>query len=375
MTEPAAYAYEKLGMILENASDYRGAVNAWETAFDFCQAHGVSGTAQLCLGCLAFVFRKTGEWDRAVGVCRDVLAAGEGPRSARCAAVGQLGFIHTLRGEPRRGRPLLINSLAQAYQAEFIIMKIDSVWGLARADQLEEAYDGAEARCLQLLDLARESEDGHYPVPALRWAATWFASRGAAAETGACAECLARLASSTGSAEALAALAHVLGEIAFLDGDPDRASQQFLQALEHLRELELPLDRAETQMRAGVALAGVGEREAGIERLTDCYRAARKLGARPLAAQAAQELATLGERVERRLGRRAARALESNGLTRRELEIVRLVAVGRTNREIARELFLSPRTVEMHVSHALTKLRCRSRVEVAARAAEAGLLI
>ena len=53
---------------------------------------------------------------------------------------------------------------------------------------------------------------------------------------------------------------------------------------------------------------------------------------------------------------------------------MRLVAVGRTNREIAQELFLSPRTVDMHVRNILRKLDCRSRVEAAHRARELGLL-
>jgi DNA-binding CsgD family transcriptional regulator len=53
---------------------------------------------------------------------------------------------------------------------------------------------------------------------------------------------------------------------------------------------------------------------------------------------------------------------------------MRLVADGRTNREIAAELFLSPRTVDMHVRNILAKLDCRSRVEASAKAGEAGLL-
>jgi DNA-binding NarL/FixJ family response regulator len=48
--------------------------------------------------------------------------------------------------------------------------------------------------------------------------------------------------------------------------------------------------------------------------------------------------------------------------------------VGRTNREIAQDLFLSPRTVDMHVRNILRKLDCRSRVEAANRAGELGLL-
>ena len=75
-----------------------------------------------------------------------------------------------------------------------------------------------------------------------------------------------------------------------------------------------------------------------------------------------------------RLGPKAAAHADGPGLTRRELEVVRLVAVGRTNREIATELFLSPRTVDMHVRNLLRKLDCRSRVEAAQRARELALL-
>ena len=54
--------------------------------------------------------------------------------------------------------------------------------------------------------------------------------------------------------------------------------------------------------------------------------------------------------------------------------MVRLLALGRTNREIAHELFLSPRTVDMHVRNMLAKLGCRSRTEATGRAHELGLL-
>jgi DNA-binding CsgD family transcriptional regulator len=93
-----------------------------------------------------------------------------------------------------------------------------------------------------------------------------------------------------------------------------------------------------------------------------------------LARAAAEELAGLGEKVERRLGRRAAGELDHAGLSRREVEVLRLVSVGRTNREIAQALFLSPRTIDMHVRNILTKLDCRSRTEATRRAAELGLL-
>jgi DNA-binding NarL/FixJ family response regulator len=124
-----------------------------------------------------------------------------------------------------------------------------------------------------------------------------------------------------------------------------------------------------------VVLAAAGEREPALERLASAYRTARRLGARPLAMRAAEETARLGESVERRLGRRAAATHDGAGLSRREVEVMRLLAVGRTNREIARELFLSPRTVDAHVRSIFSKLGCRSRVEATARAGELGLLV
>ena len=100
---------------------------------------------------------------------------------------------------------------------------------------------------------------------------------------------------------------------------------------------------------------------------------ARQLAARPLAGRAANAIEELGESVEQRLGRAAADG-DAAALTRRETEVVRLVAEGRTNREIAAELFLSPRTVDMHVRNILAKLDCRSRVEASIKAGEIGLL-
>ena len=117
-----------------------------------------------------------------------------------------------------------------------------------------------------------------------------------------------------------------------------------------------------------------GSASAAVERFAEAHVTARRLGAAPLAAQAADEVAKLGESVERRLGRRAAADHENAGLSRRELEVMRLVASGRTNREIAGELVLSTRTVDMHVRNILTKLRCRSRTEAAAKAGDLGLL-
>jgi DNA-binding NarL/FixJ family response regulator len=61
-------------------------------------------------------------------------------------------------------------------------------------------------------------------------------------------------------------------------------------------------------------------------------------------------------------------------LTPRQLDVLRAVARGRTDKEIAGELSLSPRTVEMHVSRALAALACANRAQAVRKAAALGLL-
>lgn len=370
----AAEAYYRLATALSVASDYPASRDAYLTAVDFCQSRGLAPIAHICLACLAVVLRQTGEWNRAVQLCRDVLADEGAPLPARAVAAGMLGSIRTLRGERRRARGLLLEANAQARQLGSTPLELDSAWGLAMADELDGASRSAANWCRSVRDRWEQTEDRHFAIPPLVWAATFFAARGPESDMRACAHALAQIAAGTRSPEALAGLAHALGECALLDGDPAQAARHFDQALELLNRLEMPYGRAQTLVRAGVALAAAGSREMAVERLIGAYRIARKLGARPLATRAAEQLTALGERVERRLGRRATNYLEHASLSRRELEVLRLIAAGRTNREIARELFLSPRTVEMYAGNILAKLNCASRAEATHRAHELRLL-
>jgi DNA-binding NarL/FixJ family response regulator len=72
--------------------------------------------------------------------------------------------------------------------------------------------------------------------------------------------------------------------------------------------------------------------------------------------------------------RAAGAATITLGLSPRELEVLALVAAGRTNGQIARELFISPKTAGVHVTHILDKLGVNSRVEAAIVAARAGIV-
>jgi DNA-binding CsgD family transcriptional regulator len=371
LTPVAAELYQRLSLVLYDSADYRRAQETLDTALALCGASGESGTEVACVTCMVYVLRECGEWPEALRLGRDLIASG----TAVWVAEGLVGGIYGFQGKLSAARRLLSSAFATASQLGHYNMSVDTTAGLARVAAADGADEEAAAQCRSLLARWQSSEDHHYAIKGLRWGAAFFARRGDLAGAHACAEALTTISSETGHADALAALAHAIGETALADGDADTAAEQLGHAVELHRGLDLPFERAEIELRAGVALAAAGEREPALERLGDAYRAARKLGARPLAAEAAREVSELGESVLQRLGRRAAADADTAGLSRRELEVVRLVAVGRTNREIAQELFLSPRTVDMHVRSIFRKLDCRSRVQAAHRAGELGLLV
>ena len=97
-----------------------------------------------------------------------------------------------------------------------------------------------------------------------------------------------------------------------------------------------------------------------------------RLGARPLAAAVARRLRELGVRGLARGPRPTTRANPAN-LTARELEVLRLLVEGRSNRQIAEQLFISNKTASVHVTNLLAKLGVHSRLEAAAMARRLGL--
>ena len=351
--------------MLYDSADYRRAEEALDTALGLCRVDGDESTEVACVTCLAYVLRERGEWSRASEMCRELIDAG----SVRLGRAGAARRDPRLPGQAQR-RAAHAGRLAGDLRAARPLPHVDRLdrgrsptWRRPRARTTRRPSTSASCS-----SAGSDCEDHHFAVWGLHWASGYLAGRGDRAGAHACAEALTRIASTTGHPYALAALAHAIGETALLDGDADTAAEQLARAVEIHRGLDVPFERAQIELRAGVALAAAGDRETALERLGGAYRTARKLGARPLAAEAATEVATLGGSVSRRVERARARAL-----TRRELEVVRLIAVGRTNRDVAQELFLSPRTVDMHVRHILRKLDCHSRVEAAHRAHELGL--
>ncbi|MGW3194590.1 helix-turn-helix transcriptional regulator [Streptomyces sp. NPDC001118] len=144
--------------------------------------------------------------------------------------------------------------------------------------------------------------------------------------------------------------------------------------------LDRPYDLARVRHRlAGALLAeadgGDDERDRALELLRLAAAVAAHLGARPLA----DAVARLAQRARLTLTRASRDSLApvdpaaALGLTSRERDVLRLVSAGRSNRRIAEELFISPKTASVHVSNILSKLGVSGRGEAAALAHRLGL--
>jgi tetratricopeptide (TPR) repeat protein len=208
LTEAAADAYYRLASALEHAAGYPEALDAYAAASDFCRREGIPGTAQICFACLAPVMVKTGEWDRAVEVCRSIVDAGDNPATARMVAAAQLGMVHVLRGQGTRSRRLLADSLGFGSRNELFGLEVEAAYGLVRADALGGRVDDALRRARDLTGRIAGSEERHYSVPALRWLTTFFAGQGLTSDLARAAELLSRTAGILGTAEAVAGLGH-----------------------------------------------------------------------------------------------------------------------------------------------------------------------
>jgi DNA-binding CsgD family transcriptional regulator len=286
------------------------------------------------------------------------------------------GLVLVARGRTSEGRPLLLELAGYGRRFRHTPSLVEALHGLALADEVDGKLEAAAERTRELLEAGHAtSSDGNHYAPTLRWASAFFAAQGDAKHVNACAAALAEVAERFGGADVLAGVAHAVGEASLLAGEPEEAGRHFERAIGLLHEVAAPFETALTKLRAGPAFVARGDRDVGVNCIVDAYRTFRRLGAQPFAGRAAALLKELGEPIDRRLGRGAAGKLERSGLTRRELEVIRLVAVGRTNAEIATELVLSPRTIEMHVANAMSKLGCRSRTEATARAHALGIVL
>jgi DNA-binding NarL/FixJ family response regulator len=155
-------------------------------------------------------------------------------------------------------------------------------------------------------------------------------------------------------------------------GQSSRAADLFARSAQAWQELPRPYDALLAAERQAHCLVQAGQVEAGLPVLSEAFAGLAELGARGDAMRVMHALRGHGVEVKRPWwgGRRGY----GDQLSPRELDVVRLLVSGRTNRDIASVLYLSPKTVAGHVDAAMRKLRVTSRTALAVRVVEAGIV-
>ena len=151
------------------------------------------------------------------------------------------------------------------------------------------------------------------------------------------------------------------GSVELNAGDPHSALVSLRLASERWHDLEAPYEAARVRVLVGLACRALGDDDTAAMELEAARSVFERLGAVPDV-----------DRVDAL--RRPEASADAHGLTARELQVLRLVAAGATNKAIAAELVLSERTVDRHVSNILMKLRVPTRAAATAFAYEHKLI-
>lgn len=267
--------------------------------------------------------------------------------------------VHALRGEWDLADAHLRRCAAAPHSYEVMVVPA----ALAKAQHAEARADyetvvRALAPLAELTDRPDLDEPGFWPWHDVYANALVMTNRPADAD--AFLVPLERLAAERGHRSTQARLGYVRGRILGAQGDVDAAAARFDRALELLRGLPLPYERARVCFAYGQTLRRAGRRrdaDVVLHQARDLYLA---LGARVYVERCDREL-TASARPPR------SGDVDMAKLTAQERAVATLVAAGMTNKQAAGELYLSVKTVQFHLTRIYGKLGIRSRGELAAR--------
>jgi DNA-binding CsgD family transcriptional regulator/tetratricopeptide (TPR) repeat protein len=363
-------AYQRLADCHEHGSDYGSARDIFMKAAERCALEGSPMQREACRACALAVLLQTGEWPLALRIADEVVADPASPAWARAFGIGIGGVIQAMRGEFRSARPRLRDGLRSARAVGFRSIEHALLRSLALCEWYERKPALALEHARSALRVWSQGEEVHHIVPTACILASLFASHDDAEGVAQCVRAASTAAQATGQAEALAGLAFTMGESQLVAGAAAEAAREFARALELAEGLPLPFWRACTVRRLGEAKARQTNTGSAIQHLRAAIDLFHSLGATPFVQEATKRLAGLAPDALSAADERR----QHGGLTPRQRQILAHVARGGTDKEIARILRLSPRTIEMHVSRLMATLRCRTRSEAVARALEMRLL-
>ncbi|MFF5286447.1 AAA family ATPase [Streptomyces sp. NPDC013171] len=378
----ATRAHINLSSSMEALGRSAEAVEIAVTGIELARSRGLVDSAGWIRANLAESLVSLGEWDRSKEEAELLLRSGASSTKPGGTALLQLAHLATFRGEPARAAEHLAEARARYGTRDPIPQYTLPM------EQAAIAIAAAEGRLADVREqLAATAETGfppgthRYGWPLVLTAVTAEAdSRGLpAADEGRAAaldlvrRCVRGLATPAPIWQAYSQ--QVSEELARAEGRETAA--RWAEVVAAWEPLERPHQLARARHRlADALLVEGGRREEAAALLREAHATAVRLGARPLREDV--ELLAARARLSLVQEKQAPAATEpgddSFGLTPREQDVLRLVAVGRTNRQIAEELFISPKTASVHVSNILAKLGVAGRGEAAALAHRLHLL-
>jgi DNA-binding NarL/FixJ family response regulator len=328
---------------LRRAREWTTALTGWcERQPDMVAHKGV------CLVHRAEIMQVQGSWDQALDEARRVGAEGVLNRRAAAASHYVQGELHRLRGE--------FEAAEQAYR--LASRGASAQPGLALLRLAQGNVDAALAAIRRVADETGPPLDRAGVLPAHVEIAL---AAGEIEEAARASDELSAIANTHGSDVLRARSAYGLGAVALARGEAGEALAALRESSVAWLALEAPYEEARTRVLVALACRELGDDDGARLELDAARAAFEELGAQP-------DLA----RVDALAGPTPSR--DRYGLSPRELEVLRLLAAGETNRAIAAALVLSERTVDRHVSNIYAKLGVSSRAAATARAYEQKLV-
>jgi DNA-binding CsgD family transcriptional regulator len=327
---------------LRRAQEWTAALQGW------CASHpDLVPFRGYCLIRRSELMRLHGAWQDAFAEVRRACdrLTDSPPQPEAGAAYYQLAELHRLRGE--------FAEADEAYrQASQAGRKPHPGLALLRLSQGHpEAADASIRLALQ------ETRDGRGRVLLLCAGVEIMLARNDVAGARTASDELVQLAGRLDLPYPRAVSSQARGAVALAEGDPLPAVESLSTARSTWQELDAPYELAQVRVLMGLAYRELGDSEGAQLEFEAAHEAFDKLGATPAAARVAALTAQTSPPV-------------STGLTGRELEVLRLIATGVTNRTIAARLVISEKTVARHVSNIFTKLDLPSRAAATAYAYE-----
>jgi DNA-binding CsgD family transcriptional regulator len=343
------------GQVLMWLERYDAARTLFDEMIALARAESALGALPYALAGLADVNFRTGNWVAAyAGASEAVRIADEtDQRTLLAFALISLARVEAAQGREAECRAHVASALDNLPSGS-IAAYAQSTFGL-----LELGLGQTPEAITVLRELAHNARLRGLEEPnAIQWAPDLVEAYMRAGRPDDAAEELALFAGQaqrTGRTWALAAASRCRGLLAD-DGDYDEAFAEAFEWHEHTRT---PFEKARTELCYGERLRRDKRRADAREPLESALRTFEKLQAAPWIERAASELAATGVTA------RAREQSAAGQLTPQELQVALTVAEGATNREAGAALFLSPKTIETHLSRVYRKLNVRSRTELA----------